>query len=180
MRRGSYTFEDFMDHDGIDLAKPVGIRVRLDVLHDRLRFDFTGTDPQVKGPLNAPLSKAWTTVFFCVMCALPDDISFNDGLTTLIEIYVPEGTLLNPRHPAPVNARSVTVNRVADVVLGALAQSCPSASARSPAACRPACRSAASIRAPARLRVLRKLLRRHGRTATPTAPTRSAPAPRTR
>ncbi len=31
MRRGSYTFEDFMDHDGIDLARPVGIRVRLDV-----------------------------------------------------------------------------------------------------------------------------------------------------
>ena len=125
MRRGSYTFEDFMDHDGIDLAKPVGIRVRLDVLPDRLRFDFTGTDPQVKGPLNAPLSKAWTTVFYCVMCALSDDISFNDGLTTLIEIHVPEGTVLNPHHPAAVNARSVTVNRVADVVLGALAQVVP-------------------------------------------------------
>lgn len=125
MRRGSYTFEDFMDHDGIDLAKPVGIRVRLDVLPDRLRFDFTGTDPQVKGPLNAPLSKAWTTVFYCVMCALSDDIAFNDGLTGLIEIHVPEGTVLNPRHPAAVNARSVTVNRVADVVLGALAQVVP-------------------------------------------------------
>ena len=125
MRRGSYTFEDFMDHDGIDLAKPVGIRVRLDVLEDRLRFDFAGTDPQVKGPLNAPLSKTWTTVFYCVMCALSDDISFNDGLANVIEIHVPEGTLLNPHHPAPVNARSVTVNRVADVVLGALAFAVP-------------------------------------------------------
>jgi N-methylhydantoinase B/oxoprolinase/acetone carboxylase alpha subunit len=125
MRRGTYTFEDFMDHDGIDLAKPVGIRVRLDVLEDRLRFDFTGTDPQVKGPLNAPLSKTWTTVFYCVMCALSDDISFNDGLANVIEIHVPEGTLLNPYHPAPVNARSVTVNRVADVALGALAFAVP-------------------------------------------------------
>jgi N-methylhydantoinase B len=125
MRRGSYTFEDFMDHDGIDLAKPVGIRVRLDVLEDRLRFDFTGTDPQVKGPLNAPLSKTWTTVFYCVMCALSDEISFNDGLANVIEIHVPEGTLLNPHHPAPVNARSVTVNRVADVALGALAFAVP-------------------------------------------------------
>ncbi len=125
MRRGSYVFEDFMDHDGIDLAKPVGIRVRLDVLPDRLRFDFTGTDPQVKGPLNAPLSKTWTTVFYCVMCALSDDVSFNDGLAGIIEIHVPEGTVLNPHHPAPVNARSVTVNRVADVVLGALAQAVP-------------------------------------------------------
>ena len=125
MKRGSYTFEDFMDHDGIDLAKPVGIRVRLDVLPDRLRFDFTGTDPQVKGPLNAPLSKTWTTVFYCVMCALSDEVSFNDGLSSVIEIYVPEGTLLNPRHPAPVNARSITVNRVADVALGALAFAVP-------------------------------------------------------
>ncbi len=125
LRRGSYTFEDFMDHDGISLDRPVGIRVRLDVLPDRLRFDFTGTDPQVVGPLNAPLSKSWTTVFYCVMCALSDDIAFNDGLTSIIEIYVPEGTVLNPRHPAPVNARSVTVNRIADVVLGALALAIP-------------------------------------------------------
>jgi N-methylhydantoinase B len=125
MKRGSYVFEDFMDHDGIDLDRPVGIRVRLDVLPDRLRFDFTGTDPQVKGPLNAPLSKTWTTVFYCVMCALSDNVTFNDGLANVIEIFVPEGTVLNPRHPAPVNARSVTVNRVADVVLGALAFAVP-------------------------------------------------------
>ncbi|MCC6780749.1 MAG: hydantoinase B/oxoprolinase family protein [Hyphomicrobiales bacterium] len=125
MRRGSYTFEDFMDHDGIDLSRPVGIRVKLDVLPARLRFDFTGTDPQVKGPLNAPLSKTWTTVFYCVMCALSQDVAFNDGVASIIEIHVPEGTVLNPHHPAPVNARSVTVNRVADVVLGALAQAVP-------------------------------------------------------
>jgi N-methylhydantoinase B len=59
------------------------------------------------------------------MCALSDDIAFNDGLAAAIEIYVPEGTVLNPHHPAPVNARSVTVNRVADVVLGALALAVP-------------------------------------------------------
>ncbi len=125
MKRGRYQFEDFMDHDGINLDRPVGIRVCLDVLEDRLRFDFTGTDPQVMGPLNAPLSKTWTTVFYCVMCALSHDIAFNDGLADAIEIYVPEGTVLNPHHPAPVNARSVTVNRVADVVLGALALAVP-------------------------------------------------------
>lgn len=125
MKRGRYQFEDFMDHDGINLDRPVGIRVCLDVLEDRLRFDFTGTDAQVAGPLNAPLSKTWTTVFYCVMCALSNDIAFNDGLADAIEIHVPEGTVLNPHHPAPVNARSVTVNRVADVVLGALALAVP-------------------------------------------------------
>ncbi len=122
---GVYEFTDYMDHDGVDLSKPIKIKVRLEVLDDRLRFDFTGTDPQVRGPLNAPLSKTWTTIFYCVRCVLPDDIPFNDGLTKVVEVYVPEGTLLNPRHPAPVNARSVTVNRVADAVLGALALAVP-------------------------------------------------------
>ena len=122
---GVFEFTDYMDHDGVDLAKPIKVHVKLEVRDDSMHFDFTGTDPQVRGPLNAPLSKAWTTVFYCVRCVLPDDIPFNDGLTRVVEVYVPEGTLLNPRHPAPVNARSVTVNRVADTVMGALALAVP-------------------------------------------------------
>jgi N-methylhydantoinase B len=59
------------------------------------------------------------------MCALSDDIAFNDGVAAVIDVHVPEGTVLNPHHPAPVNARSVTVNRVADVALGALALAVP-------------------------------------------------------
>lgn len=125
IRNGVYEFTDYMDHDGVDLSKPIKIRVRLEVFDDRLRFDFTGTDLQVKGPLNSPLSKAWTTLFYCVRCVLPEDIPFNDGLTRVVEVYVPEGTLLNPHHPAPVNARSVTVSRVADAALGALALAVP-------------------------------------------------------
>lgn len=122
---GVYEFTDYMDHDGVDLSRPVKITVRLEVRDDRLHFDFTGTDPQVRGPLNAPLSKAWTTIFYCVRCVLPDDVPFNDGLMKVIDVHVPEGTLLNPRHPAPVNARSVTTNRIADTVLGALALAVP-------------------------------------------------------
>lgn len=122
---GSYEFEDFMDHDGIDLSHPVRIKVRLDVLDDRLRFDFTGTDPQVQGPINATLSLTWTSVFVCVSCILPDDVPFNEGLTRVIEVHAPEGTIINPRHPAPVNARSVTLQRIVDAVLGALALAVP-------------------------------------------------------
>jgi len=122
---GEYEFTDYMDHDGVDLTKPVKIHVKLTVGDGKFRFDFTGSDPQVRGPLNAPLSKAWTTCFYCVRCVLPDDIPFNDGLIQVVEVYAPEGTLLNPRFPAPVNARSVTVNRIADTVMGALALAFP-------------------------------------------------------
>ena len=122
---GEYEFTDHMDHDGVDLSRPVKIHVKLTIGAGKLSFDFTGSDPQVKGPLNAPLSKVWTTCFYCVRCVLPDDIPFNEGLIQVVDVHVPEGTLLNPRHPAPVNARSVTVNRVADAVMGALALALP-------------------------------------------------------
>lgn len=122
---GIFDFVDFMDHDGIDLTRPIRVQVRVAIEDERIKLDFTGTEQQVKGPVNAPLAKTWTTVFYCLRCILPDDIAFNDGLTDVLDIHVPEGTLLNPRHPAPVNARSVTVNRIADAVLGAFAKAVP-------------------------------------------------------
>tara|TARA_A100001391_G_scaffold205447_1_gene206357 strand:- start:21191 stop:22870 length:1680 start_codon:yes stop_codon:yes gene_type:complete len=125
MPDGSYVFEDFMDSDGVDLDKPVKIRCTLTVDGEKLNLDFTGTDKQLRGPLNAPVSKTWTTVLYCLMSVLPNDIAFNDGVGDVLDIFIPDATLLNPVRPAPVNARSVTVNRIADVVLGAFAQALP-------------------------------------------------------
>jgi len=122
---GSYEFEDYMDHDGFKLNKPVKIKCRLEVFDDCLRFDFTGTDPQVQGPINATMSLTWTTVFVCVSCILPDDVPFNEGMTRTIEVHAPDGAIINPRHPAPVNVRSVTLQRIVDAVLGAPAQAVP-------------------------------------------------------
>jgi N-methylhydantoinase B/oxoprolinase/acetone carboxylase alpha subunit len=125
MPDGVYEFEDFMDNDGVNLDKPVKIHCRLEIAGDRIHLDFTGTDPQLKGPLNAPPSKTWTTVLYCLMAVLPDNIDFNDGVIDVLSIDIPEGTLLNPAWPAPVNARSITVNRIADVVLGAFGLALP-------------------------------------------------------
>lgn len=122
---GSYEFEDYMDHDGFKLNKPVKIKCRLEVFDDCLRFDFTGTDPQVQGAINATMSLTWTTVFVCVSCILPDDVPFNEGMTRAIEVHAPEGAIINPRPPAPVNVRSVTLQRIVDAVLGAPVQAVP-------------------------------------------------------
>ena len=78
-----------------------------------------------KGRSTRPYRRPGPRCSTACMCALSDDVAFNDGLASVIDIHVPEGTVLNPHHPAPVNARSVTVNRVADVVLGALALAVP-------------------------------------------------------
>lgn len=125
MPDGVYAFEDFMDDDGVNPGKPVKIRCAMTIAGEKIALDFTGTDPQLKGPLNAPVSKTWTTVFYCLMAVLPSDIAFNDGVADVLEIFIPEGTLLNPARPAPVNARSITTNRIADVVLGAFGLALP-------------------------------------------------------
>ena len=122
---GVYDFEDFMDHDGINLDKPVRLKCRLEVRDDSLKFDFTGSNPQVEGPINSPIGLTWATIFCGVSCILPEDIPFNEGLTRMIELVAPVGTIVNPRHPAAVNARSVTLQRIFDAVLGALAKAVP-------------------------------------------------------
>src|SRR3546814_14056957 len=114
-----------MDDDGIASGKPVKIACTMTIAGDRIHLDFAGTDPQLRGPLNAPVSKTWTTVLYCLMAVLPDDIAFNDGVASVLDITIPEGTLLNPAWPAPVNARPFPVNRIADVELRASGKALP-------------------------------------------------------
>jgi N-methylhydantoinase B len=66
---GVFEFTDYMDHDGVDLTRPIKIKVRLEVRDDSFHFDFTGTDPQVRGPLNAPLSSVDHHSLLRAVCA---------------------------------------------------------------------------------------------------------------
>src|SRR5699024_10209621 len=62
---GDYTFEDFLDDDGVDLDSPVPIKVKISIKNDKADVDFAETSHQVKGPLNLVYSGTLTTVFYC-------------------------------------------------------------------------------------------------------------------
>jgi N-methylhydantoinase B len=126
---GEGVFEDFCDGDGIaddELGKDAPFRIRLSVKKsgDRLIVDFAGTDPQVKGPMNAPLSVTASGVYCGLKTAIDPNnlIPPNSGCWRAIEIRAPEGSVVNATFPAPVvYANHEMSHRVADMVMGALA-----------------------------------------------------------
>jgi N-methylhydantoinase B len=130
---GEGVFEDFCDGDGIAddaLGKDAPFRIRLSVKKsgDRLIVDFAGTDPQVKGPMNAPLSVTASGVYCGLKTAIDPNnlIPPNSGCWRAIEIRAPEGSVVNATFPAPVvYANHEMSHRVADMVMGALASFLP-------------------------------------------------------
>jgi len=130
---GEGTFEDFCDGDGIaDDARgnDARFRIRLAVRKqgDRLIVDFAGTDPQVKGPMNAPLSVTASGVYCGLKTAIDPNslIPPNSGCWRSIEIRAPKGAVVNADFPAPVvYANHEMSHRVADMIMGALAAFMP-------------------------------------------------------
>lgn len=122
---GVYTFADYIDNDGIDLYTKVKIQCTLTVKGSNLHVDFEGTDPQVKGAANAAFSHAACVTYYCVRCVTDPTLPNNAGCFRPISVSLPKGTIVNPDHPAAVNARTMTVCRMTDVIFGCLAQAVP-------------------------------------------------------
>jgi N-methylhydantoinase B len=126
---GEGRFEDFCDGDGIpDDAQgrdaPFWVRMRVTKRGDRLLVDFAGSDPQVKGPINAPLSVTASGVFCGLKMAVDPDslIPPNSGCWRTIRVEAPKGSVVNAEFPAPVvYANHEISHRVADMAMGALA-----------------------------------------------------------
>jgi N-methylhydantoinase B len=129
---GSYRAEDFLDNDGIS-AKPVKIVVGLKFSKHaqrkssgRVVVDFTGSDPQVEGSVNAVEAITYSACFYVFRCLLAEDVPATAGLMRPIEVIAPEETVVNARPPAAVAGGNVeTSQRIVDVLLRALAQAIP-------------------------------------------------------
>ena len=141
---GTYTAEDLLDNDGITV-KPVKIAVKV-VFAPEIRrggkrkanspgrltrrpfvtVDFTGSDPQVEGSVNAVEAITYSACFYVFRCLLAEDIPATAGLMRSISVIAPAGTVVNARPPAAVAGGNVeTSQRIVDVLLRALAQAIP-------------------------------------------------------
>jgi len=141
---GAYRAEDFLDDDGIT-DKPVRIAVAITVASRMTRrrnrkaastpivtVDFSGSDPQAEGSLNAVAAVTYSACFYVFRCLLAEDVPATAGLMRPIKVFAPEGTVVNARPPAAVAGGNVeTSQRIVDVLLRALALAIP---ARIPAA----------------------------------------------
>jgi N-methylhydantoinase B len=127
---GTYEAEDFLDDDGVS-ERPVRIAAAV-TFHRPARgkplvtVDFTGTDPQVEGGINAVEAITWSACFYVFRCLLAEDVPATAGLMRPIRVIAPIGTVVNARPPAAVAGGNVeTSQRIVDVLLRALAQALP-------------------------------------------------------
>ena len=133
---GTYVWEDYAEHDGVDEPKLHTQRITLTKLPDdggRIVIDFTGTAPQAKGPINhcgdyadGNFLKKWLAPILRNLADSPErmaELDVNEGVVPLIEMrFPPPGTLLTPVFPAPTNARTFVILRLLGVLAGVLAK----------------------------------------------------------
>ena len=125
MPDGRYHYVDWLDNDGVALDDPVRIEVTAVIEGDRVLVDFEGTNPQVRGPFNCVPSGAYAGAYFAVLAMTDSSIPINGGCFRPIELRLPEGSIVNPREPAPVNSRTSTIKRIAGAIIGALREARP-------------------------------------------------------
>lgn len=125
IQNGEYGFCDYLDDDGVHIGKPVPIQLKLTVRDDSIALDFTGTAPQVSGAVNVVQNALKATVYYSLKTIVDPTLPPNGGFYRAIEVYAPEGTLVNPKVPGACGARTDSCQRVADVVFGAMAQVVP-------------------------------------------------------
>ncbi|HUZ36962.1 MAG TPA: hydantoinase B/oxoprolinase family protein [Streptosporangiaceae bacterium] len=136
---GTWTWEDYAEHDGVDPPRLHTQRITLTRTADddpggpRLILDFAGTAPQAKGPINHCADYAdgnflakWLAPILRNLADTPErmaELDVNEGIVDLIEMrFPPPGTLLTPVFPAPTNARTFVILRLLGVFAGVLAK----------------------------------------------------------
>ena len=119
---GEAESERFVDSDGIELDKPVRIHVRIKKRGDRLRFDFTDSAAQTKGPANIRPTVVRAACGYCLTALTDPALAINHGMARAIEIETREGSVVDPRFPAPVNTYNPTVHALVESLFEALSQ----------------------------------------------------------
>lgn len=122
---GTYEAEDFLDNDGIE-DRPIRVAVRIRIRGDEAVVDFSESDPQAQGSVNAVYAITASAVFYVFRTLVDVPIPSNEGGMRPIRIIAPEGTIVNARPPAAVCGGNVeTSQRIVDVLYKCLAQALP-------------------------------------------------------
>ncbi len=122
---GDYAFEDTMENDGIT-NEPRRLVVNVHVADGELIADFTGTDPQTSGPINATYAVTAAATYNAVFHLTDPEVPRNAGCYRPIRVIAPPGSLVNVRHPgAEIGGNSETHCRIIGIVMGALAEAVP-------------------------------------------------------
>jgi N-methylhydantoinase B len=129
---GVYRSEAFVDSDGV-VNEPLKIALTVTKQGEGLTFDFTGSSPPCRGPMNSVVATTYSAVYLAVKHIFPD-VPINAGTFEPLTIVRPEGTFLDARYPRPVSGCAAEVSqRIAEAVFLALVQAIPNLVTAAPA-----------------------------------------------
>lgn len=122
---GESCAEGLLDNDGVVLDKPVKLAVSIAIKDGIASFDFSGSDPQARGPVNLRPSMVEACVFYALIGSLGPNLHFNDGMRDVVRLKFAPRTVTNAEPPAPVSNYQMVNLLLVDVILEALARFIP-------------------------------------------------------
>ena len=129
---GEYSAEDFLDNDGIsDRAVRVAVEIKVakpsrSNSQPMVTIDFSGSDAQVEGSINAVEAITYSACFYVFRCLLEEDVPAAAGIMRPIQVIAPSGTVVNAHPPAAVAGGNVEMSqRIVDTLFRALARAMP-------------------------------------------------------
>ena len=132
MPDGQWDSEAFVDSDGV-VDEPLVIKLNVTKNNDRLIFDFSGSSPPCRGPMNSVLATTQSSVYLAMRHIFPE-VPISAGAFEPLDILRPEGTFLDAQYPRPVSGCAAEVSqRIAEAVFAALVDALPDRVTAAPA-----------------------------------------------
>ncbi|MEE2709412.1 MAG: hydantoinase B/oxoprolinase family protein [Gemmatimonadota bacterium] len=122
--KGSFTADGYVDYDGFS-DQPVHLVARIEIDDGGVLFDFNGSDPQRRAPVNSTYSMTYAACAYVLKTLIDPDVPANAGFYRLVSMVAPEGTVVNGKPPAAVVGGWETHMRLTEVILKALAPVMP-------------------------------------------------------
>jgi len=123
---GRFEAERFVDDDGVDLEQPVRIHVVIEKRGDKLHFDFSGSADATKGPANIRPPLVQAACAYALISLIDPNMYVSSGLIRGFTMTARDGSVLNPRFPAPVNTYNPTIHALVDAIFDAMSHVVPS------------------------------------------------------
>ena len=125
IKPGSYQAEALFDSDGVDLNRPVPLKVKVTVAGSEMTIDFSEISGQVPGSINSGASGAVAAARVAFKCLVSPFSPIDEGCFRPLKVVIPSGKILSATPPAPVGNWSRTLPTVIDLILKALAPALP-------------------------------------------------------
>jgi len=118
------TYRSAINLDGAP-DEPIHLEVTVTIAGDRMTVDYAGSSPQVTSALNTVMNYTEAYTCYPLKCLLDPATPRNEGSYKAIRVIAPEGSILNPRFPAPVNARQLVGHVLSGMLFDALSAAAP-------------------------------------------------------